>query len=100
MMPICFVNKRVLECKVNNELLNIHTWFSANKISLNIDQSNIVILHPPQRRLPIHVTLTLNTRKSLGTVRESNLSWKSQVSYIAKKIKQNIGIFCKLYSIM
>ena len=27
---------------------------------------------------------------------DSNLSWKSQVSYIAKKIKWNIGILSKL----
>ena len=27
---------------------------------------------------------------------DSNLSWKSQVSYIAKKIKRNIGILLKL----
>ena len=27
---------------------------------------------------------------------DSNLSWKSQVSYIAKKIKRNIGILFKL----
>ena len=27
---------------------------------------------------------------------DSNLSWKSQVSYITKKIKQNIGILFKL----
>ena len=27
---------------------------------------------------------------------DSNLSWKSQVSYIARKIKRNIGIFSKL----
>ena len=27
---------------------------------------------------------------------DSNLSWKGQVSYIAKKIKRNIGILSKL----
>ena len=27
---------------------------------------------------------------------DSNLSWKSQVSYIAEKIKRNIGILSKL----
>ena len=67
---------------MNNELLNIHSWLSANKISLNIDKSNVVIFHPPQRKLPFHVTLTLNgisqeySIKYLGTIRESNLSWK------------------------
>ena len=40
-------NLKVLESKVNNELVNIHTLLSANKLSLNIDKSNFVIFHPP-----------------------------------------------------
>ena len=107
MMPICFINTKilkVLESKVNNEVVNIHTWLSANKLSLNIDKSNFIIFHPPQKKLPFHVTLSLNGRnlnqeysiKYLGIVIDSHLSWKSQVSYIAIKIERNIGILSKL----
>ena len=52
--------------------------------------------------LPFHVTLSLNginqefSIKYLRIIIDSNLSWKSQVSYIAKKIKRNIGILSKL----
>ena len=54
--------------------------------------------------LPFHVTLSLNginlnqeySVKCLRIITDSNLSWKSQVSHIAKKIKQNIGILSKL----
>jgi len=53
-------NLKVLECKVNNELVNIHTWSSANKLSLNIDKSNFVIVYPPQRKLLFHATLSLS----------------------------------------
>ena len=53
-------NLKVLESKVNNELVNIHTWLSANKLSLNIAKSNFIIFHPPQKKLPFHVTLSLN----------------------------------------
>ena len=45
-------NLKVLESKVNNELVNIHTWLSANKLSLNIDKSNFIIFHPPQKSYP------------------------------------------------
>ena len=98
-------NLKVLESKVNNELVNIHTWLSANKLSLNIDKSNFIIFHPPQKKLPFHVTLSLNginlnqeySIKYLGIVIiDSHLSWKSQVSYIAIKIKRNIGVLSKL----
>ena len=53
-------NLKVLESKVNNELVYVHTWLSANKLSLNINKSNFVILYPPQRKLPFHVALSLN----------------------------------------
>ena len=53
-------NLKLLELKVNNELVHIHTWLSANKLSLN--KSNFVIFHPPQRKLPFHVTLSLNNK--------------------------------------
>ena len=54
--------------------------------------------------LPFHVTLSLNginlnqefSIKYLGIIIDSNLSWKSQVSYIANKIKRNVGILSKL----
>ena len=93
-------NLKVLESKVNNELVDIHTWLSANKLSLDIDKSNLVIFHPPQIKLPFHVTLSLNginvnqeySVKYLGIIIDSNLSYKSQVSYIAIKI----GILSKL----
>ena len=106
MMLICFINTtlKVLESKVNNELVNIHTWLSANRLSLKIDKSNVVIFHPSQRKLPFLVTLSLNginlnqefSIKYLGIIIDSNLSWKSQVSYISKKIKRNISILSKL----
>ena len=90
-----YKNLTILEPKVNKELVNIQTWLSANKLSLNIDQSNFVIFHPPQRKLPFHITLSLNdiysnqeySIKHLGIIIDSNLSWKSQVSYITEKIK-------------
>ena len=40
------------EESINNELSNVHTWLCANRLSLNIDKSNlIVIFHPPQKNV-------------------------------------------------
>ena len=77
---------------------------SADELSLTIDKSNFVIFHPSQRKLPFHVTLYLNginlnqgySIKYLGIIIDSHLSWKSQVSSIAKRIKRNIEILSKL----
>ena len=40
---------KVPESKVNNELVNIHTWLT------------FVIFHPPRRKLPFHIILSLNS---------------------------------------
>ena len=77
---------------------------SADKLSVNIDKLNFVIFYPPQRKLPLHVTLSLDginlnqeySIKYLGIAIDSNLSLKSQVSYTAKMFKRNIGILSKL----
>ena len=37
-----------------------------------------------------------NSIKYLGIMIDSHLNWKSQVSYISKKIKRNIGILSKI----
>ena len=63
-------NLKVPESKVNNELVNIHTWLT------------FVIFHPPRRKLPFHVILSLNSidlnqeysTKYLSIVIYSNLS--------------------------
>lgn len=47
---------------MNNELVNIYTWLSANKVSLNIGKSSFVIFHPTQRKLPFNVTCPINLK--------------------------------------
>lgn len=34
-----------------SELINIHTWLCASKFSLNIEKSNFLLFHPPQKKL-------------------------------------------------
>ena len=40
-----------LQENINAELINIHTWPCANKLSLNIEKSNFILFHPPQKKL-------------------------------------------------
>ena len=93
MMPICFINTKILKSlNPNNELVNIHTWL------------NFVIFHPPRRKLPFHIILSLNSinlnqeysEKISKYYEYSNLSWKSQVRHSAGEIKRNIGTLSKL----
>ena len=52
-----YANKSLIELEkvVNNELISIHSWLCANKLVLNIDKSNIVVFHPPQKKLQYQI---------------------------------------------
>ena len=77
--------QRLLEKNINNELCKVHTWLCANRLSLNIDKSNFVIFHPPQKNLQgLKFNLKINDQqlnreffiKYLGIMVDSNLNWK------------------------
>ena len=40
-----------LEIRVNAQLVEVHNWLCANKLSLNIEKSNYIIFHPVQKKL-------------------------------------------------
>ena len=44
-------NLSTLQNIINTELLNIHTWLCANKLSLNIEKSHFVLFHSQQKKL-------------------------------------------------
>ena len=46
-----YKNISVLETTVNAELNRVYDWLCANMLSLNIQKSNYVIFHPPQRNI-------------------------------------------------
>ena len=96
---------QILQNRINSELINVHTWLSANKLSLNIEKSNFIIFHPPQKRLlDFSFNLFLNNKqlkreyciKYLGILIDSHPSWKPQVDFVVKKIRRSIGILSKL----
>ena len=96
---------QILQNRINSELINVHTWLSANKLSLNIEKSNFIIFHPPQKRLQdFSFNLSLNNKqlkreyciKYLGILIDSHLRWKPQVDFLVKKIRRSIGILSKL----
>ena len=57
-----FLADKSLENKINEELANIHTWLCANKLSLNIDKTNFVIFHSPQRTIHQNINLEINNK--------------------------------------
>ena len=40
-----------LEETINYNLILVSNWLKANKLSLNIDKTNLIIFHPPQKAI-------------------------------------------------
>ena len=93
-----------IESIINAELVHVKTWLSANKLSLNIANSNFVIFHPPQKKKTFNIRLSVNDKplkeepyiQYLGLMLDSHLNWKAHVSHVMKKTKRNIGLISKL----
>lgn len=52
--------KAHLERKVNENLKSINSWLKANRLILNVDKSNFIIFHPPQKSLSCNIKLFIN----------------------------------------
>ena len=95
---------KTLESKINTHLVHVNTWLACNKLSLNIDKTNYVIFHPPQKKLPFHIQILINNKivkqekiiKYLGIFIDSHLSWKTHILHISKKVSRGIGVLSKL----
>ena len=88
-------NLAELESIVNYNLKMVSDWLMANKVSLNIDKTNFIVFHPPQKVKDHIVKLIISNSeimqekfiKYLGLLIDSHLSWKYHILNISKKIK-------------
>ena len=91
---------------VNNELVNIKDWFTANKLSLNVEKIKYSFFHKPSKKHDISLRLPkLKTNnyeiqreesiKFLGDLLEQHLTWKEHIKLTENKIAKNIGTLYK-----
>ena len=81
-------NLKNIETTMNNEIPNLVTWLRANRLSLNIDKTHIMIFGPNTKsKLPdINVTIEgtpldiVQTTKFLGLILDSGLTWKPHIT--------------------
>ena len=89
-----------LEIVLNSELQNIDIWMKSNKLSVNISKTNYLIFRSRQRKINTNLCLQHNNQilsqkqhiKFLGVYINENLSWKTHINYICKKIAKSVGI--------
>ena len=87
---------------VNDELKHVTQWIRANKLSLNLQKTKVMLFSNSLDSLPGDVVFD-NTSleevthiKFLGVHVDNKLSWKHHINNCCKTISRNIGIMNKL----
>ena len=91
---------------VNNELINIKDWFTANELSLNVEKTKYPFFHKPSKKDDIHLRLPKliinnyeiqreESMKFLEVLLDQHLTWKEHIKLTENKIAKNIGILYK-----
>ena len=98
-------NRDVISANINLELKQIHTWLSANKLSLNIPKTKFMIFHNKQRKIDNivpnlvidgHIIERVHDFNFLGLTIDQNMSWDPHINKISSKISRTLGTMNKL----
>ena len=91
-----------LQTILNSELNNIYQWLVANKLTLNVDKTEYMIIGTRQKLnhlshdMEVHIgekkLKQVTSKKVLGVTIDDQLSWEEQVDNISKKVSQGIGV--------
>ena len=79
------------------------TWLKANKLSINVKKTKLMIFRPRQKTLPINrqiiiensVLKQVDNTKFLGVYTDQHVTWKTHVNFIAAKISKYVGLLYK-----
>ena len=93
----------VLTSHLNDQLKNVSTWLKANKLSINVTKTKLMIFRPRQKTLPITRQIILENNvfeqvaktKFLRVYIDQHLEWKTHVNFIAAKISKSVGLLYK-----
>ena len=99
--------EQVLE-QMNSQLSIVHQWLLANKLTLNIEKTNFMILSRKKIPPDINVCIKINDR-ILRRVNETifldvtlteKINWQTQINNITKKVSKYNGIIYLLRNIL
>ena len=93
----------VLTSHLKVQLNNISTWLKANKLSINVKKTKLMIFRPRQKTVPITRQIVsdnnaleqVDNTKFLGVYIDQHLEWKTHVNFIAAKISKSVGLLYK-----
>ena len=94
-----------IEKHLNIDLRRLFKWLCANKISLNVSKTIVLLFRDPHKIINHNFSLFLNGKpleisqsvKYLGIHIDSDLSWRTQIDVLSTKLRKANGIISKLH---
>ena len=88
---------------LNDQLHNVSTWLKANKLSINVKKTKLMIFRPRQKTLPINRQIIIENNvleqvdnlKFLEVYIDQHLTWKTHVNFIAATISKSVRLLYK-----
>ena len=86
---------------MNQDLRQVSTWFSANKLSLNTSKTHYMLLHSTNTELPNHTfkiymsgseIQSVDEAVFLGLTIDKNLLWGSHAKLVSSKVSSSLYI--------
>ena len=104
---LIYASKKVktLEIDLNADLKATSEWLKANRLSLSIKKSQLIIFHSKSKKVDFTSFLIKlegsklkpsKYVKNLGIYIDENLSWSTHINELSKKINRANGILAKL----
>ena len=88
---------------MNEELVKVSNWLSANKLSLNVFKTTYILFkgkrkirEVPQLLILGNPILRVESTKFLGILIDENLNWKPQAKFVIGKLSRMIGVLSKI----
>ena len=85
-------NVSTLQQNINDELVNVSNWFKVNKLSINFNKTEFMVVTTKQNKPELKVSIDNNPIKQshhikyLGVFIDDNLNWKQQIKEQCSKV--------------
>lgn len=103
---ISYSNTNLIELNrmMSEDIFTLSHWFEANKLTLNLNKSKFMIIHPKQASKKFSFNLQVNnipieqvdSFEYLGLTIQDNLHWNNQIAKISTKMSRIAGVMSRL----
>ena len=85
---------------INKGLNIVNTWCSNNKLTLNIEKTNFIVIKNPQNKRTLNKTISMNNKnivqtgniKFLGVIIDSTLNWSSHIENLRTGLRSSLAL--------